>query len=73
MIDAPPCTGLNDIHDYVLEDDVPVIMDTEELFEEQDSKIMLFSPIEDSLQVWKHHGINLMVSIAGSYVDSNSL
>jgi hypothetical protein len=43
-----------------------IVMDTEELFEEQHSKIMLFSPIEDSLQVWKHHSINLMVSIAGS-------
>jgi hypothetical protein len=60
MIDASSCsgTGPNDIHDYVLEDDMSVIISTEELFEEQDeimdmaadSNIMIFSPIENALQ-----------------------
>jgi hypothetical protein len=67
MIDASPGTGLNDIHEYEPEDDVSVITNTEELFEEQDEmedmvvdrKRMLFSPIKEVLQVWKHHGINL--------------
>ena len=67
MIDASPGTGPNNIHDYVPEDDVSIITNTEELFEEQDemedmaadSKIMIFSPIEEVLQVWKHHGIDL--------------
>jgi hypothetical protein len=36
MIDASPGTGPNDIHDYVPEDDVSIITNTEELFEEQD-------------------------------------
>jgi hypothetical protein len=38
MIDASPGTDLNDIHDFVLEDDVSIIMNTKELFEEQDEK-----------------------------------
>jgi hypothetical protein len=52
MSDASPSTGPTDIHDYVPEDDVSIVMDTEELlFEEQaemmdmaaDNKIMIFS------------------------------
>ena len=81
MIDASPGTGPNDIHDFVLEDDVSIIMNTKELFEEQDEKenmeaegkIMLFSPIKEVLQVWKHRQHQPVVTIAGSYVDSNSL
>jgi hypothetical protein len=64
MIDASP---LKHIHDYVPEKDVSIITDTKELFREQDemedmaadNKVTLFSPKEEALQVWKHHGINL--------------
>jgi hypothetical protein len=50
-----------------VEDDVSVVTNTKELFEEQDerenveteSKIMLLSPMEVVLQVWKHHDIDL--------------
>jgi hypothetical protein len=68
MIDASPGTGLNDIHDFVLGDDVSFIMNTKELFEEQDEmenmeadgKIMLFSPIEESYKFGSTTGsINL--------------
>jgi hypothetical protein len=38
MIDASPGTDLNDIHDFVLEDDVSIITNTKELFQEQDEK-----------------------------------
>jgi hypothetical protein len=37
MIDGSPGTGPNNIHDFIL-DDVSVIMNTEELFEEQQMK-----------------------------------
>jgi hypothetical protein len=52
MSDASPSSGPTNIHDYVPEDDVSIVMDTDEiLFEEQaemmdmaaDSKIMIFS------------------------------
>jgi hypothetical protein len=33
-VDASPHSGPNDIHDFVPEDDVPVIMNTNEPFEE---------------------------------------
>jgi hypothetical protein len=67
MIDATPSTDLNHIHDYIPEDDVSIITDTKELFKEQDemedmavdSKVTLFSPIKEALQVWKHHGVDL--------------
>jgi hypothetical protein len=67
-IDASLGTHLNDIHDSVQpKNDVSIINNTEELFQEQDekenveaeSKIMLLSPIEEVLQVWKHCGVNL--------------
>jgi hypothetical protein len=62
MIDASPGTGPNDIHDYVLEDDMSVITSTEEVFEEQDeimdiaanSNVLIFSPIKNALQYWRH-------------------
>jgi hypothetical protein len=46
---------------------VSIITDTKELFKEQDemedmavdSKVTLFSPIKEALQVWKHHGVDL--------------
>jgi hypothetical protein len=38
MIDGSPGTGPNNIHDFILEDSVSVIMNTEELFEEQKMK-----------------------------------
>jgi hypothetical protein len=38
MIDASPGTGLNNIHDFVLEDDVSIITNTKEIFEEQDEQ-----------------------------------
>jgi hypothetical protein len=39
-----------------------------------DTKVMLFSPIKEPLQVGKHHGANLWSPLAaGSYADSNSL
>jgi hypothetical protein len=58
MIDASPCTGPTNIHEYVPEVDVSIIMNSEELFEEQDeimdmtvdSNVMIFSPIEKALQ-----------------------
>jgi hypothetical protein len=61
-----PGTGPTNIHDYVPEDDVSIIANTEELFEEQDemmdmaadSKIMIFSPTENALQAWRHPGTN---------------
>jgi hypothetical protein len=54
-----------------MEDDVSIITNTEELFEEQDkkenkvvdSKILLLFPIEEVLQVWKHCNINLWTSL----------
>jgi hypothetical protein len=63
-IDEFPGTGLNDI---LLEDNVSIVPNTKELFEEQDekenveaeAKIMLLSPTEEVLQVWKHHSIAL--------------
>jgi hypothetical protein len=67
MIDASPAgTGPNNIHDYVLEDDMSAIMSTEELFEEQDeimdmaadSNVMIFSPLENALQDWRHPDTN---------------
>jgi hypothetical protein len=66
MMDASPGPPHpNDIHD--LEDDVSIIPNTKELFEEQDekenvearSKIMLLSPIEEVFQVWKHLDVTL--------------
>jgi hypothetical protein len=47
-----------------LEDDVPAISNTKEFYEEQDKKedvvarseIKLFSPTEEALQAWRHHG-----------------
>jgi hypothetical protein len=62
MIDASPSTGPTNIHEYVLEDDVSIIVNTEELFEEQDeimdmavdSNTMIFSPIKKALQYWRH-------------------
>jgi hypothetical protein len=38
MVDASTGTHPNDIHDYVLEDDVSATTNTDELFEEQDEK-----------------------------------
>jgi hypothetical protein len=38
MIDGSPGTGPNNIPDFILEDNVSVIMNTEELFEEQQMK-----------------------------------
>ncbi len=72
-IDAPPGTGPNDIHDSILEDDVSIVPNTKELFEEQDekenveagSKIMLLSPIEEVFQVWKHHNATLWSPLQG--------
>jgi hypothetical protein len=66
MIDASPGTGPNDIHDYVPEDDVSIIMNREELFGEQDeiidmaadSNVMIFSPINNALQYWRHPDTN---------------
>jgi hypothetical protein len=66
-IDTSPGTGPNNIHDSVPEDDVSIVTNIKELFEEQDekenveaeSKIMLLSPIKEVLQVWKHHCIDL--------------
>jgi hypothetical protein len=58
MIDASPGTGPNNIHDYVLEDDVFIITNTEELFEEQDESVMIFSFIKKDLQYWRHPGTN---------------
>jgi hypothetical protein len=60
MIDASPGHHPNNIHDS--EDDVSVVPNTEELFEEEDekenvevrSKNKLLSPIKEVLQVWKH-------------------
>jgi hypothetical protein len=66
MMDASPGPPHpNNIHD--LEDDVSIIPNTKELFEEQDekenvearSKIMLLSPIEEVFQVWKHLDVTL--------------
>jgi hypothetical protein len=62
MIDAPP----GHIRDS--EDDVSIILNTKELFEEQDkkenvevrSKIKLFSPTEEVLQTWKHLDVALL-------------
>jgi hypothetical protein len=62
MIDASPGTHPNDIHYCVQEDNVSIITNTKEHFEEQDekenveveSKIMPLSPIEVVFQVWKH-------------------
>jgi hypothetical protein len=67
MIDTSPGTDPNNIHDLVLEDNLLIITNTKELFEEQDgqenmkveSKMMLLSPFKGVLQVWKHHGIDL--------------
>jgi hypothetical protein len=36
MIDASPGTGPHNIHDFVPEDNVSIVMNIEELFEEQD-------------------------------------
>jgi hypothetical protein len=66
MIDASVGTGPNDIHDYVPEDDVSIITNTEEIFEEQDeimdmavdSNVMIFSPIKKALQYWRHPDTN---------------
>jgi hypothetical protein len=66
MIDAPPSTGLTNILDYAPEDDVSIVMNTEELFAEQDeimdmavdSYVMVFSPIKKALQYWRHPGTN---------------
>ena len=66
-IDTSPGTGPNNIHDSVPEDDVSIVTNIKELFEEQDekenveveSKIMLLSPIKEVLQVWKHHNIDM--------------
>jgi hypothetical protein len=66
MIDESPGTGPNDVHDHVLEDDMSVIMSTEELFEEQDdvmdiaahSNLMIFSLIKNALQYWRHPSTN---------------
>jgi hypothetical protein len=66
MIDASPNTGPNNIHDYVPEDDVSIILNTESLFEEQDeimdmaadSNVMIFSPIKKALQYMRHHSTN---------------
>jgi hypothetical protein len=62
MIDAPP----GHIRDS--EGDVSIILNTKELFEEQDkkenvevrSKIKLFSPTEEVLQTWKHLDVALL-------------
>jgi hypothetical protein len=54
VIDASPGTGPTDIHDYVPEDDVSIITNTEELFEEQDESVTIFSPIEKALPYWRH-------------------
>jgi hypothetical protein len=35
MIDASPGTGPNNIHDYVPEDDVSIIMNNQEIFEDE--------------------------------------
>jgi hypothetical protein len=66
MIDASPGTVPNDIHDYVPEDDVSTVTNTEEIFEEQDeimdmalgSNVMIFSPIKNVLQHWRHPDTN---------------
>jgi hypothetical protein len=66
MIDASPGTGPNNIHDYLPEDDVSIVMNIEELFEEQDeimdiavdSNVMIFSPIENAIQYWRQPSTN---------------
>jgi hypothetical protein len=65
MIDAPPGHHPDDIHDSV--GDVSITPNTEDLFDEQDtkenvevrSKINLLSTIEDIQHIWKHHDIAL--------------
>jgi hypothetical protein len=71
------------IFDYVTEDDVSIIMNTEELFEEQDeimdmaaeSNVMIFSPTEKPLQYLRHPGTNprhdLKSVCTGPTVDTN--
>jgi hypothetical protein len=66
MIDASPFTGPTNIHDYVPEDDVSIIMNSEELFEEHDEimdmavdcNVIIFSPIEKALQYWRQPSTN---------------
>jgi hypothetical protein len=67
MSDTSPSSGPTDIHDYVLEHDVAIVMDNEKLlFEEQakmmdmavDSKITIFSPTKKAVQAWRHPGTN---------------
>jgi hypothetical protein len=61
----PPGHDPKNIHDS--EDDVSIVPNTEELFEEQDEKenaetrseINLLSPIEEVLHIWKHCDITL--------------
>jgi hypothetical protein len=59
MINAFPDNDLHHIHDNALENHVTVITDTKEdemVKMEVGNQVMLFSPIEEAKQVWKHHG-----------------
>ena len=68
-IDTSPGTGSNNIHDSVPEDDVSIVTNIKELFEEQDEKENEEAESKIMLAPW-HQPV---VDIAGAYGDSNSL